>query len=115
MDIYSFIPSRDVAEHCRNINKTWNTFEMSVIIKACYTRSMPEKHAALQELIDRYPDMSVMLHDVDVRGEHEVHIESIHKKLAEIIELERRDPEHHATPVKIGDNFFHWSLCYVNK
>jgi hypothetical protein len=29
MDIYDVIPSRDVAEFCRSINKTWNTFEMA--------------------------------------------------------------------------------------
>ena|GEM_PF-6934119 len=27
MDIYSFLNSQDIAEHCRNINKTWNLFE----------------------------------------------------------------------------------------
>ena len=32
MDIDSFIRSNAVAEHCRNIGKTWNTLEMAVII-----------------------------------------------------------------------------------
>jgi hypothetical protein len=56
MNIYEFLNSRDVAEYCRSINKTWNTFEMAVII-ARSNRPIADKHAAWRELIADYPDM----------------------------------------------------------
>jgi hypothetical protein len=56
MDIYSFINSRDVAEHCRSLQKEWNTFEMAVIIGRS-SRPLQEKHEAYRELIKNYPDM----------------------------------------------------------
>jgi len=32
MDIFSFIDSHDIADHCREINKVWTPFEMAIII-----------------------------------------------------------------------------------
>lgn len=46
MDIYSFLRSPDVAAHCRNINKTWNTFEVAVIISRSIC-TIHEKHAEI--------------------------------------------------------------------
>jgi len=31
MDIYSFIDSMEIAEHCRSIGQTWMPFEMAAI------------------------------------------------------------------------------------
>ena len=56
MDIYSFLRSKDVAEHCRAISKKWNTYEMAVIIGRS-GRSTIEKHIAWKDLIDNFPDM----------------------------------------------------------
>ena len=56
MDIYDFIRSSDVADHCRKIEKTWDTCEMAILISRC-NLSKKKKHKAWQELIDNYPDM----------------------------------------------------------
>lgn len=81
MDIYSFLRSPDVAAHCRSINKTWNTLEMAVIISRS-NRTVHEKHAAWQALINHYPDMPAM------PNWQRVQFGSTHDKLAEIIEYE---------------------------
>jgi hypothetical protein len=83
MDIYDYINSRDVAAYCREINKTWNTFEMAVIIGRS-ERPMLEKHAAWRELIADYPDMPTQ------KNIHHDSYDSVHKKLAEVIEYEER-------------------------
>jgi len=78
MDIYDFIDSADVSAYCREIKKEWNTYEMAVII-GISDKSTEEKHTAWRELIENYPDMpTVPMHDVV--------FDSIHKKLAEIME-----------------------------
>ena len=69
MDIYSFIKSKDVAAYCREINKTWNTFEMVIIIERCYSKKIIERHKAWRELIDQYPDMAV---DIPMRQHSEL-------------------------------------------
>jgi len=61
VDIYSFIRSRDVAEHCRDIGKTWNTYEMAVIIGRS-NRRWEEKHSAWRDLMKIYPDMPMPEH-----------------------------------------------------
>ena len=78
MDIYSFITSRDIAAHCREIKHTWNPFDMALII-GMSNRPMAEKHAAWRELIAYYPDMPTP------EGLHHESYPSLHKKLAEAI------------------------------
>jgi len=56
MDIYSFFRSADVAAYCRELNKTWNTYEMAIIIGRSQ-KTKAEKHEAWRDLIDNYPDM----------------------------------------------------------
>ena len=70
MDIYGFINSRDVAAHCREINKVWTPFEMAVIIGRS-DKTMSEKHAAWRELITDYPDMPTVENMHYKRGERE--------------------------------------------
>ena len=31
MDIYSFLNSKDIAEHCRSLQKTWTPLQMALI------------------------------------------------------------------------------------
>ena len=81
MDIYSFINSRDVAAHCRGINKVWTPFEMAVIIGRS-RQPMTEKHEAWRELIADYPDMPTS------KNIHYDSYDSFHKKLSEVIEYE---------------------------
>lgn len=83
MDIYSFIRSRAVAEHCRKINKTWDTCEMAIIISRSGC-TLTEKHAAWQELIGSYPDMPA------IPNFHCIEFDSTHTWLLETIEYERR-------------------------
>ncbi|MCL2192651.1 MAG: hypothetical protein FWB78_04555 [Treponema sp.] len=83
VNVYDFIRSRDVAEHCRKIGRVWNTFEMAVII-ARSLRPMDEKHEARRALIDRHPDMPAP------PNVHRTRFDSLHKKLAEIIDYEER-------------------------
>ena len=82
MDIYDFLRSRDVSQHCRKINKTWNTCEMAIIISRS-GRTLKEKHAAWNELIKKYPDMEA------IKNMHHIEFESIHKKLTEIMDYDR--------------------------
>ena len=92
IDIYSFIRSKAVADHCCSIGKTWNTLEMAVIIDRCRTRTIDDKHAAWQELIDYYPDMPSM------PNYHDVQFDSVHKVIAERIEYERQAIKWFKTP-----------------
>jgi len=81
MDIYSFIGSKDVAKHCRNIGHVFNPLEMAVII-GISGRPMAEVHVAWQELIDDYPDMTVLLYLEDFSQEDSsLHVE-IRKAIA---------------------------------
>ena len=60
MDIYSFLNSRDIAEHCRKIQKEWSPLEMALIISnSNRPQSISDKHEAWRELISDYPDMPV--------------------------------------------------------
>jgi len=92
MDIYSFINSPDVAAYCREIGKTWTPFEMAVIIGRSDRRPMFEKHAAWRELITEYPDM-VIPETKNCKS-----YDSLHKKLAEVIDYEERVLELFKTP-----------------
>jgi hypothetical protein len=83
MDIYSFLNSKDIAEHCRKIGHAWTAFDMAVII-ARSMRSIPEKHAAWREIIANYPDIPTP------ENMHYDSYESLHKKLEEVIDYEER-------------------------
>ena len=56
MDILRFINSRDIREHLEQIHYEFNSLEAAWLIWWCQTASIPEKHAAWQELIDTMPD-----------------------------------------------------------
>ena len=58
MNIYDYINSPDVAEHCRKIGHEFNSLEMAVII-ANSNKSLEEKHEAYREIISDYPDMGM--------------------------------------------------------
>ena len=80
MDIYSFINSKDIAEHCRKLNKTWNTYEMAVIIGRS-KRPLSERRDAWRELIKNFPNMPTHL------DRHDCKYDSIHQELIEILKL----------------------------
>jgi len=53
LDIYNFINSPHIAELCRKAKKTWNPFEMALIIAQSY-KTLAEKHDAWRKLILKY-------------------------------------------------------------
>ena len=81
MDIYDFLNSRDIAEHCRKIGKIWTPFEMAVLINRSH-RTTAEKHAGWRTIIAEYADMPTPVNDSG--GSYE----SLHKKLMEWIDCE---------------------------
>ena len=81
MDIYSFINSRDVAAYCREIKKTWNPFEMAVIIGRSH-RPIVDKHQGWRDLIANYPDMPTP------KNMHYDSYPSLHKKIEQMIVYE---------------------------
>lgn len=86
MDIYSFLNSKDIAEHCRSLQKTWTPLQMALIISRS-DRSVPDKHRAWQELISDYPDMTVPpLPECEITNG----FESLHKMLLAQIDYEER-------------------------
>lgn len=85
MDIYSFLNSRDIAEHCRKIQKEWSPLEMALIISHS-KRSVLDKHVAWRELISDYPDMMVPpIPECGVNG-----FESLHTIILTQIDYEER-------------------------
>ena len=86
MDIYSFLNSKDIAEHCRRLQKTWTPLQMALIISRS-DRSVPDKHRAWRELISDYPDMPVPpLPECEITNG----FESLHKMLLAQIDYEER-------------------------
>ena len=56
MDIYNYLNSKDVAEHCRKINHQFNAIGTAFIINACRHITLEEKLRLFQEIIDTMPD-----------------------------------------------------------
>ena len=129
MDIYDFINSTDVADYCREIGKTWNPLEMAFIIGHCMRSRITDRHKAWQELMSDYPDMPMPAYteNEDFDYSHKALAEeitgsrngdSLHKKLAEVIDYENRAFEMFITPESgafyyyiIGDEGYHWWDC----
>ena len=105
MDIYDFLNSRDVAEHCRKIGKTWTPFEMAAIIDRS-GRTTAEKHAGWRAIIAEYADMPT-----PVNGSGRSY-ESLHKKLSEYIDYEEQLFESFKKPEKgVLYVYSDWSGC----
>jgi len=58
LDALSFINSKDIAAHLKEIGYQFNTLEASWLIYQCRTASLPEKIEAWQEVIATMPDCS---------------------------------------------------------
>ena len=59
MDIYSFINSKAISEHCRKINHQFTPLEMAYLVYANDCFNIAQKHAAFNEIISEQPDMEV--------------------------------------------------------
>jgi hypothetical protein len=58
MNIYEYINSRDIAEHCRSINHQFTPIEMAVLINSS-RKTVTEKHDAYTWIIENTPDCQV--------------------------------------------------------
>ena len=88
MDIYSFINSKDIAAHCREINHQFTPHEMAYIVYQS-TRTIREKHAAWNEIINTVPDVEVPERRDDF---HTIssYYESLHEFLRSYMDMENR-------------------------
>lgn len=82
MDIYQFIDSKDIREHCRKLGHRFNTVESAYLVWQSRNTSLAEKHEAWREIIDTMPDME-WSHAGEDWG-------SIHRCIERYMELEDR-------------------------
>ena len=59
MDVYSFINSKAISEHCRKIAHQFTPLEMAYLVYANDSMNIAQKHTAFNEIIEQYPDMEV--------------------------------------------------------
>lgn len=60
MDVYKFINSKDIREHCRKLGHKFNAIESAVLVwLGDWHHTLREKHLAWQEIIDTMPDMAL--------------------------------------------------------
>ena len=91
MDIYEYIPSPDIAEHCKKIGHVFTPVEMAVIAEIS-GRPLAEKHAVWRQIINEYPDMPIYGNAFfEAR-------ESLHEFMRELIEIETKEAEAFLTP-----------------
>ena len=110
MDIYDFLVSKDIAEHCRKIAHTFTSIEMACIVYYSH-KTLQEKHEAWKQIIDTQSDMIV---------EERIwtpYCESLHLLLKDIMDVENKLVEvfrseeqnviyYHATCYDINGNIF---------
>ena len=58
MNIYKYLRSPDIAEHCKDIGKTFSPLEMAIIIQMSNC-TLAEKHEGYRQIISEYPDMQI--------------------------------------------------------
>jgi len=58
-DIYSYLNSKDVEQHCRSIGHKFNSLESCFIINDCYSISVQEKHRLFREIMETMPDSAL--------------------------------------------------------
>ncbi len=84
MNIYEFINSKDIKEHCEKIGHIFNTMECAYLIYQSQNHTLPEKSSAWKKLIESMPDMVI---------EERIncpHYDSLHDFLRRYIALENR-------------------------
>ena len=57
MDIYTFINSKAVANHCRRIKHQFNTIESAFLVQKSHRHTISEKHIAFVQITATMPDM----------------------------------------------------------
>ena len=97
MNIYSFIPSKDIEEYCRKINHQFTSLETAVIV---YWSDAPidDRHQAWKWIIDTQEDTSLeSLHErlskkklYDFLKQQHVSLNSLHSFLEQYISFEKK-------------------------
>ena len=59
MELLRFVNSKDIREHLRKINYSFDPLEAAWLIYQCHDATVKEKHAAWKELIDSMPDCRI--------------------------------------------------------
>ena len=91
MNIYNFIPSRDIARYCREIEHKFTPLEQAVIIYHS-RKPLAVRHKAWQKIIDTQPDMKVFK-EASIKGVEEawrVPHDSLHELLKAYMEIENK-------------------------
>ena len=84
VDIYNFIESKDIREHLQSLNYQFTAAEAAFLVYQSENRSLPEKFAAWEEIIETMPDCSL-----PGSGDR-MDIPSVHGFLREYVALQRR-------------------------
>ncbi|MCD7982305.1 MAG: hypothetical protein LUF32_08355 [Clostridiales bacterium] len=84
MDIYSFVNSKDMQNYLRRIRYQFSAPEAAFIIYQCKGRTLDEKMAAWQEIIETMPDCSIP------ERLNLMKIDSFHDVLADYMNLQRQ-------------------------
>jgi len=98
MDIYSFINSKDIAEHCRTIGHEFTPLEMAAIVctssfnSVNIDKTLEKRHKAYTWIIENTPDCEMPERD-GVKYYHSLHdvlrtIMSAENKLGELFETQ---------------------------
>ena len=66
IDIYQFIDSKDIREHCRKLGHPFNTVESAYLVWLSRNTPLAEKHAAWREIIDTMPDYRIPGHETSL-------------------------------------------------
>ena len=82
MDIYSYINSKDIAEHCRSIEHKFNALEMAYIIYISNNKTLSERQHAWLWIIKNCPDMEL------AKSQFTPHHNTLHQFLRDYMEIE---------------------------
>jgi len=85
-NIYKFLRSSDIAEHCEKIGHVFSPLDMAIIIQLS-NRTINEKHDAWKTIISDYPDMPIHK-SINFKAK-----DSLHAFLKELIQYEEKNEE----------------------
>ena len=102
-DIYSYLNSKDVEEHCRSIGHKVNSLESCFIINDCYSISVQEKHRLFREIMETMPDSAL-----SDRMTNDLGYSSFYAALKKTIEAE----EHYLELLKHGGSNMVYTYKY---
>lgn len=103
--ILSYINSKDIRQHLKNIQYSFNSVETAWLIYQCQHLTIEEKHQEWRELISAMPDMSL---ESRAWGEP---IKSLHKFLCQYMSVEKQWIKNF---LKSDNMIYSFDICYEN-